>query len=190
MRSSRRLASNAEEKVEGLSKEFLVDLSRILRRHGSEPWHQLADALADPKAREKILHMLNELGTVAGRKHEPAKPKEPREHRPNNEFATELIEQMRDQEPSKADRLRKFLEDYSARRILSNRRDVTAFLEKLGVTPPQRYTRDKLVRLVIGALADMSIDQLEDLLGRAESRGKSSYSELFDAITRPRRPSP
>ncbi len=97
MRSSRRLASNAEEKVEGLSKEFLVDLSRILRRHGSEPWHQLADALADLKARKKILHMLNELGTVASRKHEPAKPKEPREHRPNNEFATELIEQMRDQ---------------------------------------------------------------------------------------------
>jgi len=183
------LDSNAEKKVDGLSKEFLVDLSRILRRHGSEPWHQLADALADPKARKKILHLLNELGTVAGRKHEPAIPREPREHRSNSNLATELIEQVRDQDPSKADRLRKFLEDYNARRILSNRRDVTAFLEKLGVTPPQSYTRDKLVRLVIGALADMPIDQLEDILGRAESREKSSYSELFDAITRPRRPS-
>jgi len=190
MRSSRRLDFNAEENVEGLSKEFLVDLSRILRRHGSEPWHQLTDALADRKAREKVLHLLSELSTVAGKKHKPAKPKEPRGHRSNSDLASELIEQIRGQEPSKADRLRKFLEDYDARRILSNRRDATAFLEKLGVTPPQRHTRDKLVRLVIGALAGLSIDQLEDLLGRVESRGKSSYSELFDAITRPRRPSP
>ena len=105
-------------------------------------------------------------------------------------FNTELIEQMRDQEPSKADRLRKFLEDYNARRILSNRRDVTAFLETLGVTPPQRHTRDRLVRLVVSALASLPMHQLEDLLGRAESLGKSSYSELFDAITRPRRPLP
>lgn len=188
MRSSRRLVSNAEEKVEGLSKEFLVDLSRILRRHGSEPWHQLADVFADPKARKKILHLLNELGTVAGRKHEPAIPRELREHRSNSDLALELIKQIRDQEPPKADRLCKFLEDYKARRILSNRRDVIAFLEKLGVTPPQRYTRDRLVRLVIGALADLPIDQLEDLLSRAESLGKSSYSELFDAITRPHKP--
>jgi hypothetical protein len=174
----------------GLSNEFLADLSRILRRYGPEPWHQLADAFADPRAREKVLHLLNELITIADRKHEPAIPRERRELRSNSDLAAELIEQLRVQEPSKADRLRKFLEDYNARRILSNRRDVTTFLETLGVTPPQRHTRDRLVRLVVSALAGLPMHQLEDLLGRAESLGKRSYSELFNAITRSRRPSP
>ena len=174
----------------GLSKEFLADLSRILRRHGPEPWLQLVDALADPRAREKILHLLNELVTIAGRKHEPVIPRERRERRSDSDLATELIEKLRDQEPSKADRLRKFLEDYNARRILSNRRDVTAFLETLGVTPPQRHTRDRLVRLVVSALASLPMHKLEDLLSRAESLGKRSYSDLFDAITRPRSPLP
>lgn len=169
------------------SDEFLADLSRILRRHGPEPWLHLADAVADPRAREKLLHLLNELVTIAGRRKESAIR---RERRSPSGLATELIERLRHQDPPKADRLRKFLEDYNSRRILTNRRDVTAFLETLGITPPQSHTRDRLVQVVITALAGLPMDQLGDLLGRAEAVGKRSYSELFDAITRPRTPSP
>jgi len=169
------------------SKEFLADLSRILRRHGPEPWLELADAIADPVAREKTLRLLNELAAIAGGKHEPATRAKRKERRSDYDRAIELIEHLRGREPAKADRLREFLEDYGARRILGTRRDVVAFLETLGVTPPQKQARDKLVRLVVTTLSSLPIQQFDESLAKARSVGKSSYSELFDAITRPRR---
>lgn len=169
-----------------LSREFLADLLRLLRRHGSDPWRQLAVALDDPSEREKILRLFGELANISAE----VRPATPRTKLSAGKALSidRVLEQIDAQSPAMASQLRQFVQDYRTRTILTKRSDVVLFLDQLGITPPSKESRDRLLRIVLKALIDLPANQLEQALKQAKDIGKASYAELFGAITRPRKP--
>lgn len=169
-----------------LSREFLTDLLRVLRRHGSEPWRQLAVALNDPIEREKILRLFGELANVSGKVTSATPRMKPRQRKAPS--IQSVLEQIDAQTPARANQLRQFIQDYQARTILTERSDVVLFLDRLGITLRSKESRERLLRVVVKAMIDLPADQLERALKQAREIGKGSYAELFRAITQPRKP--
>lgn len=169
-----------------LSREFMTDLLRVLRRHGSDPWRQLAIALNNPIEREKIVRLFEELANISAKVTSPTPRTKPSAGKavPINS----ILEQIDARTPARANQLRKFIQDYQAQTILTKRSDVILFLHRLGLTPRSKESRDRLLRTVMKALIDLPADQLEGALKQAREIGKGSYAELFQAITHPKKP--
>lgn len=154
---------------QGPSRAFFRDLVGLLRRHGPEPFADLAAALTDPEQREEVVRALRVLATTAEEARRYQRPRATQRSRRKNDLerGRSLLDALRQSDPQKAELLARFYGELRSRVVLPSRTDVLEFCSSLRLEIPSYAQRNKLVLPLLRHLAELPREELQSALDAA-----------------------
>jgi len=135
--------------------ELLVDIAKLLKKHGSEAFEKLAQTLSSPDSSQQLAAILSATAK-AGRGIGGARPSE-RAIRP-------LLAGLARTEPERSALLLKLYDDLKAKRVLPTLRDCQAFAADNGLPLIEAATRNKAVDSLVEAAVSLPKDRVEALV--------------------------
>lgn len=138
--------------------ELLTDIARLLKKHGPEPFEQLAQKFKEGCLVEDLLSILDTSARTGrlsrarlGEKRPPAKRKD---------GITELFQHVEKDEPEKAIILKQLYHSLVGKMILPTLRDIRHFVEDNGLQPVKATSRDKAILPLLRDLASVPSDKI------------------------------
>ena len=142
--------------------ELLTDIARLLKKHGPEPFEQLAQKFKEGWLVEDLLSILDTSARAGrrsrarlGEKQSPAKRKD---------GITELFQHVEKDEPAKANILKRLHHSLVGKTILPTLKDIRHFAEDNGLQPVKATSRDKAILPLLRDLASVPSDKISHLV--------------------------
>lgn len=137
---------------------LLIDLSRLLKKHGSDVFDSLAATLADPEFSGRLSMILDTVSTNAPRRQATGRP------RPRRSASDRISIQLRNADAEHTALLRPIVDSLIAGESLPRLKDVAEFALTVGLPAPRGKARADAVVDVVRALVAMPTDELEKVL--------------------------
>ena len=149
--------------------ELMTDLARLLKKYGPEPFEQLAQEFKRADFIENLLSILGasadagrRLSAGAAKKRQPAKA--------GNGVAA-LLQRLTKDDPEKAELLRRFYRDLSAKAVLPTVRNIRHFAEDNGLGPIKATARERAILPLFKDMATVSCDEVSRMVENATRAG-------------------
>lgn len=145
--------------------DLLVDIARLLAKHGPEPFEVLAQRLKDGRLLNDLVALL-EVSAHAGRRSTRplvARGKDQRE----SKGLGELLKQCEAENPDKARALRQLHERLTSRTLLPTLRHIRDFAHDNGLPLITSKSRDKAIIPLVRAMVAMPVERIVSLLERS-----------------------
>ena len=141
------------EKVE---LDLLVDLAKLLKKHGVEAFDALAKALSSPDFPQRLIPILTATAKAgrASAENRSAKRRVP-------EFRAKLVEAAR-QDPERGKLLLELYDGLLSKRLLPTLRDIQLFLTDHGRPASKSHSRDKAIVDLLQYVGGLSLSQLKE----------------------------
>jgi len=137
--------------------DLLLDLAKLLRKHGPETFESLADSISSRETSEKLAHLLRHGAKIAASI--PTTKRRHAEFKPEPGIPKALIT-LRTTDPEKYQTLMNFRSHLIARVVLPSLREVREFAKDSGLPEVRAKSRKKAIAQLIGALAKLPSEQL------------------------------
>jgi hypothetical protein len=141
-----------------LNRALVADLGRLARRYPAEDWQALVAWLSDDSKRREIISLLEGLSEASKRigRSKPARTKT---------TVSRLLEDLKADDPQKADLLRDLRLKLLAAELLPRLSDLRAFAEVLGLQGlPSATKREQNVNYLVRMLADLPYEDIRQAL--------------------------
>ena len=147
--------------------ELMTDLARLLKKHGPEPFEELAREFAREDFIANLLAILGASADAGRRlKAKAAAAKKPRPAKTQNGVA-ELLRRVEANDAEKADLLRRFYQTLSEKAALPTLRDIRHFAEDNGLGPIKATAREKAILPLFKDMATAPCDKVSRMASRA-----------------------
>lgn len=140
--------------------DLLIDLAKLIKKHGPEAFEALATTIFSPEKSQLISNLLTQSANIGRASEESRKGKSTRKAR----SIKDLIYSIRESEPQKYNILLKFHDDYLSKAILPTLRDVKEFAQECGFTEIRGNSRKNFLGPLIKELIKMPEDELKSIL--------------------------
>lgn len=163
--------------------DLLIDIARLLKKYGPEPFDALSQRLKDGRFLHDLTALLDASAQIGRRAERPigAKPKTPR----HTTRLEEMLARCEIDNPEKAAALRQVREKLASKALLPSLRDICNFADDNGLPIITAKSRDKAVGLLILAMAALPTERVTSLLARSSptgSKGERSLEGWTDVI--------
>lgn len=129
--------------------DLLVDLAKLLKRHGPETFESLATTISSPEMTQELSSILTQVartGRKTGQKREITIPKS--------------LTALESVEPEKYQLLINFYNDLTAKKVLLSLRDIQDFAANYGLAEIRAKSRHKAISPLFGSLIKLQNKQL------------------------------
>jgi hypothetical protein len=161
---------------------LLADLGKLLKKHGTEPFRNLAESLADPEFAGRLSVVLAELSKAAPQR-------QAAQRSTSSRTIKERIDTLlRSADAAHAELLTPVAESLATGETLPRLRDVTDIALAAGVPASRAKSRGDAIVALMRALIAMPTEELEKVLPtlQAPSRGQRSLEGWNRIIERSR----
>lgn len=136
--------------------DLLVDLAKLLKKYGPEPFELLAQSISSPEMTQHLSSTLIQVAktarTIPKTKREPRLKKEP--------SIPKSLTSLKSVEPEKYQLLMNFYTDLNARAVLKSLRDIKEFAMECGLPELHAKSRQKAIGPLISSLVKFPNEQL------------------------------
>lgn len=136
--------------------DLLVDLAKLLKKYGPEPFELLAKSISSP---EMTQHLSTSLIQVAKIARKTLKTKGPARSKQEPSIPKSLTS-LKNIEPEKYQLLMNFYTDLTAKAVLPSLRDIKEFAVECGLPEPRAKSRQKAISPLINLLVQFPNAQL------------------------------
>lgn len=145
--------------------DLLSDLARLLKKYGPEAFKELARILREPEVIKNLIEIV-EASASAGQSLSAKKIK--KDHSQAHRTGTrQLLADLAEMEPLKAELLSKFNDDLTTRIACPSLKDLRAFVRDNGLESIRATTRDKAIYQVLKSLAAFPVEEIKSIITRA-----------------------
>lgn len=137
--------------------DLLLDLAKLLRKHGPETFESLAESISSPETSRQLARLLRHGAKIAGSI--PTTKRRHAEFKPEPGIPKALIT-LRNTDPERYQTLMNFHNDLIAKAVLPSLRDVKEFAKDSGLPEVRAKSREKAIAPLIGALVKLPSEQL------------------------------
>lgn len=136
--------------------DLLVDLAKLLKKYGPEPFRSLAVSISSPEMTQHLSVILTQAAKI-GR----SIPKTKKETRPKEEPSVpRSLAALENVEQEKYQLLMSFRTDLIAKKFLPSLRDVKEFAVEYGLPEVRAKSRQRAISPLIGSLVKLPNEQL------------------------------
>ncbi|MDO8612368.1 MAG: hypothetical protein Q7R32_06040 [Dehalococcoidia bacterium] len=151
--------------------DLLVELARLLRKYGPEPFESLSASLASPEYSQTLARLLADVARVGRKAGTKARPSgAERRGEPTRKF----LESIRPTHPEKYDVLSALHEDLADGTVLPSVRDMRQFAEELRLPELRATSRQRAIGQLIRSLSSLSAEEIRH---RAQRLPRSRLGE-------------
>ncbi|MDH5687922.1 MAG: hypothetical protein OEZ48_08685 [Candidatus Bathyarchaeota archaeon] len=136
--------------------DLLVDIAKLLRKYGSEPFESLAELLSSPEMTQRLSHILTQVTKIANTIPETQKRTRTK-RRPSIPKSLLTLEGT---EPEKYQLLMKFYDDLTAKTVLPSLTDIKEFAAQCGLPEVRAKSRSKAISPLISSLVKSLNEEL------------------------------
>jgi hypothetical protein len=176
--------------IEGAELDLLIDLARMLKKHGPGTFQSLATWISSPNNTKELITIVNHAAEIANKilvKTQAAKKtvtksrtvtkKKVGKAKVRTPKALRFLERT---EPEKYKILKDFHARLLRRGILPELKDIREFAGANGLKDLKGDSREKLVNPLVNALANLTIEQLKQAVERGKSHSTMAEDSLED----------
>ena len=142
--------------------ELLTDIARLLKKHGPEPFEQLAQKFKEGRLVEDLLSILDTSARTGRRSR--ARLGEKRSPATRKDGITELFQRLEKGDPEKAKVLRQLYHSLIGKTLLPTLRDIRYFADDNGLQPVKATSRDKAILPLLRDLASVPSDKISHMV--------------------------
>ncbi len=167
----------SEEKAFAL----LVDQAKLLKKHGSESFEDLASLIDSQRFRQSLTRILTGTATQARVVGGHRKSK-------SRASSSDVLppQVLLKEDPERVAVLTKICQLLSEGRALPRMRDVLDLAEQIGVPLEETRSRKRVVTSLLNLLGSRSVTELEEVLSRIEPRGAGNSLQRWSDIILPK----
>jgi hypothetical protein len=148
-------------------RELLVDLAKLFRKYGPEPFESLALRIASPESSAHLASLLRQSAGIARREGVNSATKKSGE-------VDRFLARLRESDPEKWGHLQQFAIDILSRTLPISNSELADAVKDLGERAASRDPRQKLALSLIQLLAKMPIGDIQSYLHRFVERSEKS----------------
>jgi hypothetical protein len=162
--------------------ELLVDIARLLKKYGAETFAALAEELASPAFRERLVALLTTAAEV-GRGSSVARVGRPKSPRGVDDLRSSLID-VQQSDAEKATLLLRFYDDLMGKRLLPTARELQLFAEGFDPSAPPLTGRKKAIESLFKQLLPLPVERLREVVASVkptvpEDRSLEGWTNLI-----------
>ena len=136
--------------------DLLVDLAKLLKKYGIEPFESLAVSISSPEMTQHLSVLLTQIARIARTIPKTKKKTRPKE-RPSVPSSLTALKSV---EPEKYQRLMNFYTDLIAKRVLPTIRDIKEFAMDCGLPEVRAKSRQGAISPLVGSLIKFPNEQV------------------------------
>jgi hypothetical protein len=136
--------------------DLLVDLAKLLKKYGPEPFESLAASISSPEMTQHLSVILTQVAKI-GRSIPKTKRKTRPQERPSIPRSLAALKSV---EQGKYQLLMNFYTDLIAKKVLPTLRDIKEFVIDCGLPEVRAKSRQKAISPLIGSLIKLPNEQL------------------------------
>lgn len=136
--------------------ELLIEITKLLKKYGTETFSRLADMLSTPQLNDQIIVTLTKTIDIS----RTLKAEKVETKRTPRDFRSHLVE-LGSSEPEKFDLLLQFYDNLIGKSILPSLREIKSFVFDTGLPPIKATTRNKAIVPLLKSLSGLSLDELK-----------------------------
>lgn len=163
--------------------ELLVDIARLLKKHGPKAFEDLAHQMKDGQLQETLVSVLDSsarsgrrLGVKAANKHVTKK----------NPNEMPFLVKLEQNDPQKAAIIKQIYRQLVAKTILPSLRDIQLFAESNGLRPVTAKSRNQAVSSLLRDMASEPMERLDKLNSQIKENENRSLDGWAEVILRNR----
>lgn len=159
----------------GAEADLLIDLARLLKKYGPEPFEALARSIGSPETSVRLAALLTGAAQAARATHQPATTAVRAPKTMRTAPLAAALETIKTSEPAKYSCLAELYENLKEGRVLPTMRAVRSFLAERGLPAISATSRDKAFPAVMRLLLPLSVEELKSLskdLPRHDQHGR------------------
>lgn len=142
--------------------DLLVDISKLLKKHGSEPFETLAKYISSDEISQRLAELLKgaariERAVTPDKSGEKAKKRKTSLH--------DELDALQSSDPRKHELIMKFYNDIQSNAILPTLRELKGFARDLGLPEVRSTSRNKSITPLMMSLLQLPTDDLSKKLG-------------------------
>ena len=161
--------------------DLLVDLARLLRKYGPEPFETLASSLSSPEHAKKLADLLASAaraGRTAGIKGPRSKARDPLES------TRRMLESIKDADHAKYSLLFQIHQDLVEGRLLPSLREIKRFVDDQGLPEVRGTSRQRAIAGLIRSLSAMTVEEISQMTERlprlsSADQGLKGWSDII-----------
>lgn len=162
-----------------MTDEFILDLARLLRKHGPGPWRDLLNTIESSDSRKKLVRQLREVERIATTRSsagvnnsEPtASGRRSTKKRTPLEVQNEILHQVLEEDQERGAILNAFIESLRKREMFSSKRELRELCGNLNVTVSDKADRSAMITPLLKHLEQIPTESLRTLLQEIRERG-------------------
>lgn len=136
---------------------LLVDLAKLLKKYGPEPFEALASSIATPEMSQRLANLLTHAARTA---QATSKEREEVKAKKRSKPVRDLLLSLKTSEPEKYELLIRFYDDMMSGKFLPSMRDIRNFVSECGLPEIRQPSRQKSIDPLIKALILLPIEEL------------------------------
>ncbi|HML02900.1 MAG TPA: hypothetical protein VK487_05950 [Candidatus Bathyarchaeia archaeon] len=154
--------------------DLMLDLAKLLRKHGPQVFESLAGTLSSPEFVEKFTAILMGTARIG------------RAHVSNRSPLVRELNRLKEVEPKKYEIIKSFMAEFAAGQILPSLKDVNRFVAENGLPEIKATSRSRSISQLVHSLLKLPSEQLGKILAGLVKgrRSDSSLSEWSEIITK------
>ncbi len=160
---------------EGAQLDLLVDLARLLKKHGPDAFEKLASDLSSPQFSEQLVHLLT-AGANAARTALQTKAVFPSESESRNLRAS--LVGLGDSVPEESAILVRLYDDLMAQHALPTLKEIREFARTRGLLLYKARTRTQAVESLVEAIRDRPIEEMREIAAAIQPSGREDDRSL------------
>ncbi len=161
--------------------DLLVDLARLLRKYGPEPFEALASSLSSPEHSKKLADLLASaarVGRTAGIKRPTSKARQ------QLESTRRMLESMKEADRTKYSLLFQLYQDLVEGRLLPSLRDIKRFVDDQELPEVRGTSRQRAIAALIRSLSTMTVEEISQKTERLprlnlDDQGLKGWSDII-----------
>ena len=165
----------SSEKISATELDLLVDLSRLIKKHGIEPFEKLSLLLSHPDFSRQLADILSDIAKSA---REVQQSRNQRVSKDSGKALERELLQVQRSDPERARILKSAYDELNSRTLLPSLQEVVAFAQDNGFHPLKTASRKAAVVELVGRLLALPTDEIEGRLRRARHTSLKSDRSL------------
>jgi hypothetical protein len=159
-----------------VTSELILDLAKLLKKHGADSLKELADYLKEPSNSEDLRLILESALSLNTKVVKKTAKKEKSIIKP-----PKALEELRTSDPAKYNLLNQLYEKLVCKELLPTLRDVNFFREDIGLAQSKAKSHNKSIPALINDLAKLSVEQLAKIEMKTPhaAKGLQEWSDLI-----------
>lgn len=154
--------------------ELLIELAKLLRKYGPQPFETISHALSDPSKTQELSSLLMGLAQISRSIPTRQKSEKSKGNRPAK---AGLLQSIKTSDPTKYEILRAFHAELLNRTLLPTLRDLRFFASQCGLPELRGSSRQKAVAPLIEALSTLPMEEVNMRI-RSIKESKQDEQEL------------